>query len=173
MNDEPYGPPSAREMEEARRLAEALEGGNADFVDPEALAVARLLAALGQSPLDELASRRGAAQVARLAQKASRRRGLRKLLAPLAAAIVLAAGIAGRRPGGPTVSEELLASREAAARKALAALVSGPEELAEQRSRQLIGRLSSNRFDDLRRRRAAGVAGLGAAATTAAAGGHS
>lgn len=173
MRGDRPAPASAGEAAAARAFAEALEGRGGTGADPEALAVARLLASLREEPGDELAARRGALRLAAATRAAVRRRALRRLAAPLAAALVLAAALAGRRAAGPAVSDELLARREAAAREALAGIVSGPEEAAAERARSLLSRLATSRFDELRRRWTAERAGAGATSVAADAGGKS
>lgn len=165
---------SAEERQAARRLAEALEGGDPAGADPEALAAARLLASLREIPRDVLAARRGAHRAVSEARAASRRRRSRRFLVPLAAALVLAAGLAGRRVRPIRVREDVLAEREVAARRALAALTSRDDDAREERARALLARLAGTRFETLRRERAAELAGLGGStsAGTARAGGR-
>jgi hypothetical protein len=153
-------PVSAEEAAVARSLAEALEGGNGSGADPDSLAVARLLASLRESPRDDLAARRGALRVAAAARAAARRRRARHFLAPLAAAVVLAAGLAGRRPAGALVTEDLLVQREAAAREALEELVSDSQDADAERVRALLDQVTASRFEKLRRQRVAELAGL-------------
>ncbi|MRR11529.1 hypothetical protein EG835_03420, partial [bacterium] len=127
------GPATAAEAEAARRLAEALEGGDGAGADVEALAVIRLLASLREHPRDELAARRGGAGAASALRAEARKRLAVRLLAPLAAALVLAAGLAGRRVVSPAASETTLAEREARARAALAELASEPSRFRSAR----------------------------------------
>jgi hypothetical protein len=163
-------PVSAEEAAAARSLAEALEGGDGSGADPDALAAARLLASLRESPSDDLAARKGALRVAEAARTAARRRKARRFLAPLAAAVVLAAALAGRRPSGASVTEDLLVQREAAAREALEELVSDSPDANAERAHALLDQVTESRFEKLRRQRAAELAGL-VGSTSEAAGG--
>jgi hypothetical protein len=152
---------SEAEAEAARKLAEAVEGGDGAGADAEALAVVRLLASLRERPGDELAARRGALAAAEALRAATRKRRAVRLLAPLAATLVLAAGLAaGRRVVPNRVAEDVLAAREAQARAALAGLVSGPSEVRTARAVALLAGLSASRFDTYRRERSAGTAEL-------------
>jgi hypothetical protein len=147
------GPTTAAEAEAARRLAEALDGGDGAGADAQALAVARLLASLREHPWDEVAARRGAARAASALRAEARKRLAVRVLAPLAAALVLAAGLSGRRPVPPPVSEVTLAEREAQARAALANLAADPSGFRSNRAESLLAKLSGSRFDSYRRER--------------------
>lgn len=154
---------SEAEAEAARRLADALEGGDGAGADAEALAAVRLLSSLGERPGDDLAARRGAAGAALAVRAASRRRLAVRLLAPLAAALVLAAGLAGsRRSVSPHVPDEVLAAKEAEARAALESLATDPAGFREARADSLLAGLSASRFDAYRRERSSGIAGTAA-----------
>ncbi len=157
------GPVTAAEAEAARRLADALEGGDGAGADAESLAVVRLLASLREHPADELAARRGAARAALAFRAEARRRLSVRVLAPLAAALVLAAGLSGRRPVPPADSEVTLAEREAQARAALATLAADPSGFRFDRAESLLAKLSESRFDSYRRERAFPVEESGAA----------
>lgn len=159
------GPAIAAEAEAARRLADAIDGGDGAGADAEALAVTRLLASLRAYPGDELAVRRGAARAALAFRVAARRRLAFRILAPLAAALVLAAGLSGRRTVPPAASEVTLAEREAEARAALALLAADPSGFRSDRAESLLARLAESRFDSYRRERASAVWGSGASKT--------
>jgi hypothetical protein len=150
---------SEAEAEAARRLAEAVEGGDGSGADAETLAVVRLLASLRERSGDELAARRGALAAAEALRAAARKRRAVQLIAPLAATLVLAAGLAGGRRVPPVrVAEDVLAAREAEARAALEGLVSDPSEVRTARADALLAGLSASRFDTYRRERSAGAA---------------
>ena len=154
---------SEAEAEAARNLAEAIDGGDGAGADAEALAVVRLLASLQERPGDELAARRGALAAAQALRAVARKRRAARLLAPLAAALVLAAGLAGGRRVLPIrVGEDVLAAREAEARAALEGLVSDPSEVRTARADALLADLAAGRFDTYRRERSAGTAELAA-----------
>ena len=159
------GPATAAEAEAARRLADAIDGGDGAGADAEALAVTRLLSSLRAYPGDELAARRGAARAALALRVAARRRLAFRILAPLAAALVLAAGLSGRRSVPPAASEVTLAAREAQARAALADLGADPSGFRSDRAESLLARLVERRFDSYRRERASAVWGSGASKT--------
>lgn len=159
------GPVSAAEAEAARRLADALDGGDGAGADAEALAVTRLLSSLRAYPVDELAARRGAASAALALRAAARKRRAVRLLAPLAAALVLAAGLSGRRAVSPAGLEETLAAREARARAALSSLAADPSGFRSDRAVSLFAQLAESRFDSYRRERATTVGGSGASKT--------
>ena len=151
------GPVTAAEAQAARHLADALDGGDGAGADAEALAVTRLLASLGEHPRDELAARRGAARAASALRTEARKRLAVRLLAPLAAALVLAAGLSGRRGVPPAASEVTLAEREAEARAALARLAADPSGFRSDRAESLLAKLSESRFDSYRRERASAL----------------
>ena len=151
------GPVTATEAEAARRLAEAIDGGNGAGADAEALAVARLLSSLRAYPGDELAARRGAAHAALAFRAAARKRLAFRALAPLAAALVLAAGLSGRRSFPPAASEVTLTERETQARAALARLAADPSGFRSDRAGSLLARLTESRFDSYRRERASAL----------------
>lgn len=147
----------------ARRLAEALDGGDGAGADAEALAVVRLLSALRDRPGDDLAARRGALAAEAALRAEARKRRVVHLLAPLAAALVLAAGLAGGRRVPPIrVAEEVLAARQAEARAAVARVASASSSLRAARTEALLAELSASRFDAYRRERVA-VTGVSAA----------
>lgn len=156
MRDErENGTVSEAEVEAARSLADAVEGGDGAGADAEALAAVRLLAALREKPGDALAARRGALAAAEALRAAARRRRAVRLLAPLAAALVLAAGLAGGRRVLPIrVADDALAAREAAARAAVEGLVADPAGFRAARSEALLADLAASRFDTYRRERA-------------------
>ena len=156
MRDErENGSVSEAEVEAARSLADAIEGGDGAGADAGALAAVRLLAALRGSPADELAARRGALAAADALRAAARRRRAVRLLAPLAAALVLAAGVAGGRRVLPVrVANDVLAAREAEARAALEGLAADPSGFRADRSEALLADLAASRFDTYRRERA-------------------
>ncbi|MCE7960166.1 MAG: hypothetical protein DYH06_19845, partial [Acidobacteria bacterium ACB2] len=54
----PGSPAGPEEAEAARRLAEALEGGDPFAADAEALAAARLIASVAGDEVDDVAARR-------------------------------------------------------------------------------------------------------------------
>ena len=148
---------TAAEAEAARRLADAVDGGDGAGADAGALAAVRLLASLREQPGDELAARRGAADAVFALRAAARRRLVVRVLAPLAAALVLAVGLAGRRAVPPRATEELVAGREAQARAAIASLAGDPSGFRSVRAESLLARLSESRFDSYRRERAAAL----------------
>ena len=156
------GPVTAEEAEAARRLADALEGGDGAGADVESLAVVRLLASLREHPADELAARRGAARAALALRAEARKRIAVRVLAPLAAALILAAGLSGRRPVPPAASEVTLAEREAQARAALARLATDPSGFRSDRAEALLAKLSESRFDSYRRKRSSALGESGA-----------
>ena len=146
---------SEAECEAARSLADAVEGGDGAGADAEALAAVRLLSALRGSSGDELAARRGALAAAAALRAAARRRRSVRVLAPLAAALVLAAGLVGGRRVLPIrVANDVLAAREAEARAALEGLAADPSGFRAARSEALLADLAANRFDTYRRERA-------------------
>ena len=150
---------SEAEAEAARKLAEAIERGDGSGADSEALAVVRLLASLRERSGDELAARRGALAAAEALRAAARKRRAVRLLAPLAAVLVLAAGlVASRRVPPIRVAEDVLAAREAEARAALEGLVSDPSAYRAARADALLAGLTASRFDSYRRERWAGAA---------------
>ena len=112
------GPVTAAEADAARCLADAVAGGDGVGADAEAVAVVRLLASLREMPRDEVAARRGSARAASALRAEARKRLAVRILAPLAAALVLAAGLSGRRAVSPAATEVTLAEREAQARAA-------------------------------------------------------
>ena len=151
---------SEAEAEAARKLAEALEGGDGAGADAGALAAVRLLASLRERPGDDLAVHRGAALAAQAVRSATRRRVAVRLLTPLAAALVLAAGLAGSRWAvSPRVPDDVLATREAQARAALESLATDPSGYREARADALLAGLAASRFDSYRRERSSGTAG--------------
>ncbi len=156
------GPGTPAEAEAARRLADAIDGGDGAGADAEALAVTRLLASLRAHPGDELAARRGAARAALALRAVARKRFAFRVLAPLAAALVLAAGLAGRRSVPPAGLEETLAAREAQARAALSSLAADPSGFRSDRAESLLAQLAESRFDSYRRERATTVGESGA-----------
>lgn len=116
-------PVTADEVEAAEHLAWALEGGDTEPADPEALAAARLLQALA-APGDELARHRQRADLVGKARAAhSARLGRRYLAAAALAGVALLAGLLLR--GTSDRSEALLAEREAHASRAVNAVSSG------------------------------------------------
>jgi len=141
------------EAEEARCLAEALDGRPGRDVDAESLAVARLLSAVGDASRDEVSARRLRRRLAREAAASASR--LRPRLALAAAAAVLVGVVLTPRPG-PAPTPSLLAAREASARAALAALAPSPDP-SEARAAALATAaatcFSSARFDRLREAR--------------------
>lgn len=141
---------SVAEAEAARRLAEALDGKDATGADPEALAAVRLLASLQDRPKDEVGRRRGGLDVTARVVAAARGRLIRRLLVPLAATLVLSAGLLGRRLAPVHVSEDLLAAKEAAARQAFAALATDVDDLRSARAESLLADLSDRRFEAIR-----------------------
>lgn len=158
MRDErEVGIVTAAEERAARSLADAIEGGDGAGADAEALAAVRLLAALRGIPADDLAARRGALAAEAALRAAVRRRHAVRLLAPLAAALVLAAGLAGGRRVPPIrrVADEVLAERQAEARAAVAGLASTSSSFRAARSEALLADLAASRFDTYRRERAA------------------
>lgn len=156
------GPVTAAEAEAARRLADAIEGGDGAGADAESLAAVRLLASLGAHSGDEVAARRGAARAASVLRAAARKRLAVRVLAPLAAALVLAAGLSGRRAVPPAGLEETLAEREARARVALSSLAADPSGFRSDRAESLLARLSESRFESYRRERASTLGESGA-----------
>lgn len=143
------------EARAARHLADAVSGGDGAGADAGALAAVRLLASLREWPRDELAARRGAARATGALRTVARRRLAVRLLAPLAAALVLAAGLSGRRSVSPSAAETALAEREVEARAALARLASDPSRFRSARAESLLAGLSDRRFESFRRERAA------------------
>jgi hypothetical protein len=149
------GPVTAAEAEAARRLADAVDGRDGAGADAESLAAVRLLASLREYPGDELAARRGAARAASALRAAARKRLAVRILAPLAAALVLAAGLSGRRAVPPRGLEETLAEREAQARAVLASFAADPSGFRSDRAESVLARISVSRFDSYRRERSA------------------
>lgn len=148
------GPVTAAEADAARCLADAVAGGDGAGADAEAVAVVRLLSSLREMPRDEVAARRGAARVASALRAAARKRRAVRTLAPLAAALALAAGLSGRRAVSPPATEVTLAEREARARAAVASLAADPSGFRSDRAESLLAKLSERRFESYRRERA-------------------
>jgi hypothetical protein len=116
--DETLRPPAPAEVEEAARLAAALEDGSP--ADGETLAAARFLQAVGRADADdEVAARRLRRS---LVARASSRRVFLRAAAAAAAVLVLALGAARLRRHED--ASNLLAAREAAAERAVAGIVS-------------------------------------------------
>jgi hypothetical protein len=139
--------PDDQERRAAALLAEALESHAPGSADPEALAVARLLAAVGGGAVDDEVSRR------RLRNRLTARHGRRPhvwLQVAAAAALVGAAALAVlfSRPSLPP-SAELVAVRERAARDAVAGISAPAEAQAsnDERAASVLDSAWRERFD--------------------------
>ncbi|KAA0256585.1 MAG: hypothetical protein EDX89_00340 [Acidobacteria bacterium] len=161
----PGSPAGPEEAEAARRLAEALEGGDPFAADAEALAAARLIASVAGDEVDDVAARR--LRRALVAEASGRSRLLRRA-SGLAAAAAVAAGLLlpllSRRPA--PAGEALLDERERAARTAVGSLTAAAREadalrvatstVASARSREIWSDLSDARLESLGRELATG-----------------
>lgn len=158
----PDSPVTPEEAEAARRLAEALEGGDPLSADPDALSAARLIASVGEAarPADEIRPRR--LRRALVAEASGRARRRRQALG-LAAAAALAAGLLlplSRHLATPT-TEALLAAREREARAAVERLAAASPDadaftlaaatVASARRREIWSDLSEERLEALGR----------------------
>ena len=155
------GPVTAVEAQAARRLADAVDGGDGAGADAEALAAVRLVASLRRRPRGAPPARRGATRAALALRAAARRRFAVRVLAPLAAALVLASGLAGRRAVPALAAEKLVAEREEEARAVIASLANDASGFRSARAELLFARLSESRFEAYRRERAASLVASG------------
>lgn len=156
----PGSPATPEEAEAARRLAEALEGGDPLAADPEALAAARLVASVARDGVDEVAARR--LRRALVAEASGRSRLLRRASGLAAAAAVAAGLLVPLLTRGPApVGEALLDERERAARAAVGSLAAAdpPSDpvaaatttVASARRREIWSGISDARLESLGR----------------------
>ena len=115
-------PATPEEAQEARRLAEAIEGGRAEGADPEALAVVRLLESVAPAAENEVGARGLRTRLVRSGAAQPRLFALRRVAAVAAIAAAALAGALLLRSQAHT-GASALAAREEAARAAVAAVV--------------------------------------------------